>query len=66
MYIYDGGFFADRSNRFFPCDTPAPNVTPETTVRRRFRPGVVALREIRQMQRGTQLLMRKLPFQRLV
>jgi histone H3 len=32
----------------------------------RFRPGTVALREIRQYQKGTELLIRKLPFQRLV
>jgi histone H3 len=32
----------------------------------RFRPGTVALREIRRYQRSTDLLMRKLPFQRLV
>jgi histone H3 len=33
---------------------------------RRFRPGVVALREIRKYQKRTELLIRKLPFQRLV
>ncbi|KAJ7161677.1 histone H3, partial [Mycena filopes] len=32
----------------------------------RFRPGTVALREIRSYQKSTQLLIRKLPFQRLV
>jgi len=32
----------------------------------RYRPGTVALREIRQYQKSTQLLIRKLPFQRLV
>ncbi len=32
----------------------------------RFRPGTVAVREIRRYQRTTQLLLRKLPFQRLV
>lgn len=32
----------------------------------RFRPGTVALREIRQYQKSTELLIRKLPFQRLV
>ena len=32
----------------------------------RFRPGTVALREIRKYQRTTDLLIRKLPFQRLV
>jgi histone H3 len=33
---------------------------------RRFRPGTVALREIRRYQKSTELLLRKLPFQRLV
>ncbi len=33
---------------------------------RRYRPGVVALREIRKYQNSTKLLIRKLPFQRLV
>ncbi|KAG9309473.1 histone H3 [Chiua virens] len=32
----------------------------------RFRPGTVALREIRRYQKTTELLIRKLPFQRLV
>ena len=33
---------------------------------RRFRPGTVALREIRRYQKSTELLIRKIPFQRLV
>ena len=32
----------------------------------RYRPGTVALREIRRYQKSTDLLIRKLPFQRLV
>ena len=32
----------------------------------RYRPGTVALREIRTFQKSTELLIRKLPFQRLV
>lgn len=32
----------------------------------RYRPGTVALREIRKYQRSTELLMSKLPFSRLV
>lgn len=32
----------------------------------RYRPGTVALREIRRYQRSTDLLIRKLPFARLV
>jgi histone H3 len=37
-----------------------------TTRPHRYRPGTVALREIRQYQKSTNLLLRKLPFQRLV
>ncbi len=33
---------------------------------RRYRPGTVALREIRQFQKSTDLLIRKLPFQKVV
>jgi histone H3 len=33
---------------------------------RRYRPGTVALREIRKYQKSTELLIRKQPFQRLV
>lgn len=33
---------------------------------RRYRPGTVAIREIRKYQKSTDLLIRKLPFQRLV
>ena len=33
---------------------------------RRFRPGTVALREIRKYQKSSDLLIRKIPFQRLV
>ena len=32
----------------------------------RYRPGTVALREIRRYQKGTELLIKKMPFQRLV
>lgn len=41
---------------------------PGTVMRKthRFRPGTVALREIRRYQKSTELLIRKLPFQRLV
>ena len=45
-----------------------PRHPPKGRVRkpRHFRPGTVALREIRKYQRSTELLIRKLPFQRLV
>jgi hypothetical protein len=32
----------------------------------RYKPGTVALREIRQYQKGTELLMARLPFSRVV
>ncbi len=46
----------------------ATGAAPTTTVvkRHRFRPGTVALREIRKYQKSTDLLIRKMPFQRLV
>jgi histone H3 len=40
----------------------APNVKKT----RRYRPGTVALKEIRRYQKSTELLIRKIPFQRLV
>lgn len=45
-----------------------PRNPPKGRVRkpRRFRSGTVALREIRKYQRSTELLIRKLPFQRLL
>ena len=42
-----------------PTHAPAPQP-------HRYRPGTVALREIRKYQKSTELLIRKLPFQRLV
>ncbi len=40
--------------------------TPRTRKPHRFRPGTVALKEIRKFQKSTELLIQKLPFQRLV
>lgn len=42
------------------------NKSSQMTKSRRFRPGTVALREIRRYQKSTNLLIQKLPFQRLV
>jgi len=39
---------------------------PRVKKRRRYRPGTVALREIRRMQKSTDLCLRKLPFSRLI
>ena len=44
----------------------APNTTGGVKKPHRFRPGTVALREIRKFQKSTDLLLRKAPFQRLV
>jgi len=38
----------------------------ENRKKRRYRPGAMALRQIRKYQKSTDLLIRKLPFQRLV
>jgi histone H3/H4 len=46
-------------------ETP-PIPTDPPSRKRRYRPGTVALREIRHYQRSTDLLIQKLPFQRLV
>ncbi|KAI1489891.1 histone-fold-containing protein [Biscogniauxia mediterranea] len=49
---------------------PAPAVAPGDPIpyprRRRYRPGTKALKEIRKLQSNTDLLIRKLPFSRLV
>jgi len=43
-----------------------PNVKGGLKKPRRYRPGTVALKEIRKFQKSVNLLIRKLPFQRLV
>ena len=43
-----------------------PKLTGGVKKPHRYRPGTVALREIRRYQKSTELLIRKLPFQRLV
>ena len=48
---------------------PARKTTPiQMNIKRprRYRPGTIALREIRKFQKSTDLLIRKLPFQRVV
>lgn len=51
-----------------PADIQKAARRKRTTVKqqRRFRPGTVALRQIRKYQRNTELLIPKLPFRRLV
>ncbi|KAJ2806915.1 histone H3.1 [Coemansia furcata] len=45
---------------------PQPTSTGGVKKPHRYKPGTVALREIRRYQKSTELLIRKLPFQRLV
>ena len=60
----------DRKEQFTAVDAPRRFVYAPATggVKKphRYRPGTVALREIRRYQKSTELLIRKLPFQRLV
>jgi len=44
----------------------AARVPKKPVIKRRYRPGTVALRDIRKFQKSTELLIPKLPFQRLV
>lgn len=44
----------------------AKNKPPRVIKRYRYRPGTVALREIRKYQKSTELLIKKAPFQRLI
>lgn len=45
---------------------PATGGTAEGRKKRRYRPGTIALREIRKYQKSTNLLIRRAPFNRLV
>lgn len=54
-----------KGRKTTPRRRPGPK-TPGTATKRRYRPGTLALREIRRYQRSTELLLRKLPFARVV
>lgn len=54
-----------QSRRLVGGNKPRPSRS-STGNRRRARPGMRALKEIRQYQKSTELLIRKLPFARLV
>ena len=45
---------------------PRRAAKPSSTTKRRFHPGTVALREIRRLQRGTENLLPRAPFRRLL
>ncbi|RHZ44023.1 hypothetical protein Glove_772g7 [Diversispora epigaea] len=53
-----------RSSSSTPRSRPGDPIRPARS--RRYHPGTVALREIRQYQKTTHLLLRKLPFSRVV
>ena len=57
-----------QSNDVRSTEKKKPAKKTNTVIRKpyRYRPGTVALREIRRYQKSTELLLRKLPFQRLV
>ncbi|MGH0180134.1 UNVERIFIED_CONTAM: hypothetical protein FKN15_009873 [Acipenser sinensis] len=68
--IAQGGVLPNIQAVLLPKKTekPAKNAPATGGVKKphRYRPGTVALREIRRYQKSTELLIRKLPFQRLV
>lgn len=61
----DGAFDAAREEGIADAQNAAGDPLPHRK-KRRYRPGTKALKEIRQYQRTTDLLMTKLPFSRLV
>ena len=60
------GLGKNKPRRTGTATKPLPPPKPPKPVACKFKPGTVALREIRRYQKGTELLLRKLPFQRLV
>ncbi len=61
-----GGSKSPARKSFSPKKSPRPATPPASKNQKRFRPGQRALQEIRFYQRNTDLLIRKLPFARLV
>ena len=60
---------ANQSNQILAKKTAQTPTAPHTggvKKAHRFKPGTIALREIRKYQKSTDLLLRKLPFQRIV
>ncbi|KAF2474151.1 histone-fold-containing protein [Lindgomyces ingoldianus] len=60
-----GGVARGRRSSGVPPPSKAGDPT-RYPAKKRFKPGTVALREIRKYQKGTELLLRKLPFARVV
>ena len=61
-----GGFAPRKNLAHFAARKNASPPFAGVKKKRRYRPGTLALREIRKFQKSTELLIRKLPFQRLV
>ena len=59
-------FGSGKSGKYLPAARKNAPVTGGVKKPHRYRPGTVALRQIRKYQKTTDLLIRKLPFQRLV
>jgi histone H3 len=57
---------APRKIMLVESNKKAPSITTDLKKNHRFKPGTVAIREIRKYQKSTDLLIRKMPFQRLV
>lgn len=57
---------ASSATKTTPIRPPVNRTVSSSTPKRRYRPGGRALLEIRRLQRSTELLLRKLPFARLV
>jgi len=57
---------ATKASRRISSPTDTTHKTREGSRTRRYRPGEVALREIRKYQKSTELMLRKRPFQRIV
>jgi len=47
-------------------ETDKPKKTKQITKKRRFKPGTVSIREIKNLQKSTNLLIQKLPFKNLL
>ena len=60
------GVYAGKQPRSATSIAAARDGVQKPERKHQFRPGTVALREIRRYQRSTELLIRKLPFRRLV
>jgi hypothetical protein len=61
-----GGSGRKVAARKSPAIHQTPQKSPSVATKRRYRPGHKAIKEIRRYQKDTSLLLRKLPFARLV